>query len=217
MDDFVALQIECDAAAALFRQGFRCLQDYRFALTDAEPLFVCWAGGAEKLLKLTIGLSRLSHGREWPTKEEMRRKYGHDLVALNNAVVEIIESDKARSTVEPYLMRLCASTKDDKTLSALLTALSRYAVNGRFYNLDHLAGQAQPEPSPRQLLEAVHRSILSTDHSLLADLDHLVPRLNAVISVSMAGWCELIIRAWITGICGEDVRKWGHGFAYQDS
>jgi hypothetical protein len=44
----VALVREIDAASSLLRHGFAMLAEYRFALRDAEPVFDCLAGGAEK-------------------------------------------------------------------------------------------------------------------------------------------------------------------------
>lgn len=66
-----ALTDEVDATASLFVHGFRILQQYRFATRDADPLFVCPAGGSEKLLKLTLGLHRPEVHGTWPATRSM--------------------------------------------------------------------------------------------------------------------------------------------------
>jgi hypothetical protein len=71
-----ALSREIDAASSLLRHGFAILAEYRFASRDAEPVFACLAGGAEKLLKLTFGLATLDEGGGWPSKSTMQHA-GH--------------------------------------------------------------------------------------------------------------------------------------------
>jgi hypothetical protein len=63
-----ALSREIDAASSLLRLGFAILAEYQFAARDAEPVFACLAGGAEKLLKLTFGLATVADGGGWPPK-----------------------------------------------------------------------------------------------------------------------------------------------------
>ncbi|KOV87596.1 hypothetical protein [Nocardia sp. NRRL S-836] len=55
----IALSDEVDAAASLLRHGLALLETYTFAARDADTVFVCLAGGAEKLLKLSTGLHAL--------------------------------------------------------------------------------------------------------------------------------------------------------------
>ncbi|HEX8205434.1 MAG TPA: hypothetical protein VF587_05190 [Solirubrobacteraceae bacterium] len=47
----LALSAEIDATGTLFRHGHSILREYQFAGRDAEAVFVCLAGGVEKLLK----------------------------------------------------------------------------------------------------------------------------------------------------------------------
>jgi hypothetical protein len=68
-----ALSQEIDAAGTLLRHGHAILAQYRFAARDAEAVFVCLGGGAEKLLKLTLGLIQLDVDGMWPTKATMQR------------------------------------------------------------------------------------------------------------------------------------------------
>jgi hypothetical protein len=68
-----ALSREIDAASSLLRHGFAILDEYRFASRDAEPVFACLAGGVEKLLKLTFGLTTVADGGDWPSKPRCRK------------------------------------------------------------------------------------------------------------------------------------------------
>ena len=212
----VALSTEQEATASLLRQGFKIMDEYKFALTDAEPLFVCWAGGAEKLLKLTIGAAGIEYGGAWPALSVMQYTYGHDIVSLNKSVMDLIEQHKARSTVPGHVDQLQMFVAGDTALAGLLGALSRYAIRGRFYNLDHLAGSEQLERSPREMLETdVHQLFTAAHPALLTDLDTLRPKLNRLIAESFASWCHLIVRCWITGVFGDLAKQWGHGFRYR--
>lgn len=51
--------------------------EYRFASRDTEAVFVCFAGGAEKLLKLTAGMFAVDDHEGWPTKATMNRPRPH--------------------------------------------------------------------------------------------------------------------------------------------
>jgi hypothetical protein len=158
-----------DAASSLFQHGFRILQDYRFATRDADPLFVCLAGGSEKLLKLTLGLHGTEVDGTWPSAAVMQG-YGHKITELDAAVRNLIQSRSMQSTAPGYVRQLLDQVAHDPHLTQVLATLERYAVRGRFYNLDYLADKPQPEASPAELWEELHQDILKTRPELLAKL-----------------------------------------------
>jgi hypothetical protein len=137
-----ALSREIDAASALMRHGFAILDDYRFASRDAEPLFACLAGGTEKLLKLTFGLVTLDDGGSWPTKATMQNA-GHKIVELDATVRGLLVKRQRRSTAPGLIARLLEMVDGHPGVVLTLATLERYAVNGRFYNLDLLGGRAR--------------------------------------------------------------------------
>lgn len=209
------LSMEVDATSSVLKAGFFLLNNYRFSALDAEPLFALFSAGSEKLLKLTIGLNRHDADGAWPSRKQMR-KYGHDIFEMNGVVLAVIESQYQRSNVEDFVHGLLDEVRNDEILSILLNTFSRYATQGRFYNLDHLTESAQPEPSPAELWEDMHQLLLNANPDLLSDDAARRPALNRLIRESLAVWCELIQRSWMTGIVGDEAKHWGRQLSFSD-
>src|SRR5436190_1127328 len=126
--DLKALSDEVDAASSLFRHGFKILSDYRFASRDADPVFVCLAGGAEKLLKLTLGLYTLDTSQAWPDVKTMKSQWRHQIAALDGHVRDLLRGRLHLSTAEGYMRRLLDKTDHDAVLAQVLETLDRYAT-----------------------------------------------------------------------------------------
>lgn len=210
-----ALSHEVDAVSALFRHGFAILSEYRFASRDAEPVFVCLAGGCEKLLKLTIGLHELGLGRPWPSQRVMKNQWGHKIMRLDEHVREIINSNSRRSTAPGHIEELLNRVATDTIVPQVIATVSRYAEQGRFYNLDALGDMTQPLPSPAQLWNELHEILLEDRANSLAPLainaneewEDARRELNEAIVDSMKTWCNLIASAWSTGVLGDYAKK----------
>jgi hypothetical protein len=206
-----ALSEEVDAAAALLNHGFRILTGYRFAVHDADPLFVCLAGGVEKLLKLTLGLHGLEINNRWPSAREMQA-VGHAITELEERVRLVIRDRISLSTAPGYIRMLLDDVTADRYIDFALKTLERYAVRGRFYNLDYLGDRPQPEASPRELWEELHQELLAARPELLAKIASPTEweegrrEINALIGDSMRLWCELIARSWMTGVVGQQAK-----------
>ncbi|MEV6695435.1 hypothetical protein AB0M35_28610 [Micromonospora sp. NPDC051196] len=211
-----ALSHEVDAVSALFRHGFAILSEYRFASRDAEPVFVCLAGGCEKLLKLTIGLHELELGRPWPPQGVMRNQWGHKIKKLDERVREIINVRASNSTASGYVRGLLGEVAGDDIVTQVIATVSRYAEQGRFYNLDALGDAAQLQPSPAQLWNKLHEKLLEERCDSLAPLAVNADQawedgrreLNGAIVDSMRRWCKLIASAWMTGVIGSQAKTY---------
>jgi hypothetical protein len=207
-----ALSDEVDAVSSLFHYGFRILQGYKFATRDADPLFVCLAGGSEKLLKLTLGLHDMEIKGSWPSAS-MMQTFGHKIRALDDQVRSLIEDRCTNSTVPGYVQQLLDQVACDPYIEQVLTTLERYAVRGRFYNLDYLGDKPQPGPSPAELWEELHQALLKLRPDLLATLasaewEESRQAINRIIEESIRLWCELIARSWMTGVIGDQAQQW---------
>jgi hypothetical protein len=209
------LSSEVDATSSLLRAGFFLLYNYRFTALDAEPLFALFSAGSEKLLKLTIGLNRQDAEGTWPSRRQMRA-YSHDILEMNGVVLALIEDQFGRSNIEDYIQELHDEVRSDEVLAILLSTFSRYATQGRFYNLDHLADSTQAEPSPAKLWEDMHQLLLQANPALLSDDAGRRPALNRLIREALATWCELIQRSWMTGVFGAEARLWGPQLTISD-
>ncbi len=206
-----ALSDEVDAASSLFKHGFSILLGYKFAATDADPLFVCLAGGSEKLLKLTLGLHGLDVNGRWPAA--VIREYGHKITELDAEVQNQIRAGVTRSTASGYINQLLADVAKDPHIGQILLTFERYARHGRFYNLDYLGDNAHIEPSPAELWEQMHQALLRSRPDLvpkLASEQWEVARreVNQAIETSVRLWCSLISRSWMTGIFGQQAQLW---------
>lgn len=214
MDKVIALGDEVDAAASLLRHGLSLLAPYTFASRDAGAVFVCLAGGAEKLLKLSTGLHALDTSGSWPSKATMTG-IGHDIVKLHDHVrLLIVQGAPTGSTVPGYIAELLDKVDNDPHICKVLETLGTYAIKGRFYNLDHLADAPQLDDSPRQLWEALHQGLLKRHPNLLMQLASVDQsqaaraELNKLIISSITGWRELITCAWRTGVFGGLGKQW---------
>ena len=208
----VALSAEIDAASSLLRHGFGSLGEYEFASRDAEPTFACLAGGAEKLLKLTFGLATVDEGGGWPTKSTMQ-KAGHKIVALDATVRKLIVKRQDRSTAPGLIAKLLEMSDGHPGIVQVLATLERYAVDGRFYNLDMLGGRPHGSAGPHELWHELEMDILDANPEMLEQLagrEHRQARddMNGIIAWSLGMWCELLLRSWMTGVCGPSARQW---------
>lgn len=212
-DQGVALSYEIDATGTLFRHGLSILAEYRFAASDAEAVFVCFAGGTEKLLKLTYGLLAIDDGDEWPPQATMKDA-GHRITELDRHVRTALAERVDRSTAPGLIAKLLDWTAGDPGIAQILATLERYATNGRFYNLDRLGGVEQPGESPQALWEELQMMVIDANPELLEQMagperDDARRTINRIIALSLGAWCELIQRSWITAVCGAEAQRWG--------
>ncbi len=212
VEESVALSREIDAASSLLRHGFRILGEYRFASRDAEPLFACLAGGAEKLLKLLFGLVTVDEGGAWPSKATMQDA-GHRIVELDATVRGLLVERQGKSTAPGLVAPLLEMTDGHAGVVQILATLERYAVKGRFYNLDLLGGRAQGKASPEELWRELEMDIVEANPEMLdqaaaGQQQQLRDDMNRIIAWSLGIWCELLQRSWITGVCGDVAQQW---------
>src|SRR5215203_5637213 len=80
---WAALSKELDAAASLLAHGVRILQIDGYSVLDAPAVLACLATGAEKLLKLTIGIVAIEESGTWPNKKTMAERYRHAILDLD--------------------------------------------------------------------------------------------------------------------------------------
>jgi hypothetical protein len=81
---WAALSKELDAAASLLAYGVRILRIDGYSVLDAPAVLACLATGAEKLLKLTIGMVAVEETGTWPDKRTMAERYRHAILDLDH-------------------------------------------------------------------------------------------------------------------------------------
>jgi hypothetical protein len=204
-----AISNEIDAVTSLVRHGLRALEEYRFAAHDAERVFALLAGGAEKLLKLSIGF----HGRATRGRWESTRRRKHEIVRLDERTREIIREGVSSGDVVPHVGRLLDAVDQDANIDQILRTLQRYAMSGRYYNLDDLGDTPQPEDSPAQMWEELHQELFVAHPSLSHEdspegWEAERRALNEAIAGSLRRWYEMIEQAWRCGAFGTDAARW---------
>jgi hypothetical protein len=114
-----------------------------------------------------------------------------------------------RATHPKVISPLQDAVGADPHMGKLLETLTTYAKRGRFYNLDHLAGNPQETESPAkmwdQLIDAAFFSRADLQPLLGQDNEswtRLRRETNQMLVDSLSTWQALYARAWAHGVCG---------------
>jgi hypothetical protein len=199
------LSQEADDAAALFTHGLRITQEIRHDYNDAASAMSLLALGAEKMLKLTIGLARLSRSQPWPGRNYMHR-LGHKIVIADKRARRML--DLRCGTVPGHMQERAAKIDSDNVIALALPALERFADQGRFYFLDSLGEDPQTEAAPHSLWTSMVEDVMLANPQLRpmsgesASLDMSRSQVNLVIVASLRDWWEFYRVAWMTGVNG---------------
>lgn len=212
----MALETEARAAGRLGAEAIVLLQRFRGPELDADPLFACLAQAMEKVAKLTIGLAEQDACGVWPGLAAM---WGHDISQLDARARALLRDSMRRTSPTPYVRGLLDDVDRDAWIDQVLTAVTRYAEQGRFFNLDSLGDRPQTEASPVALWAKLEMAIAKADPALVDGLtsDAVLTSLNATIEESLRRWWELYWRTWANGVIGDEARRVGFQLRLEDN
>ena len=205
--DFHALTLEIHDARGSFSHGLAILRRIRSNTDDIAAVFSLLAIGAERLLKLTIGLAELVDNRPWPALTKMQA-FRHNIVDMDAEARTLLLARTHLSTVPGHLTQAIDMIDNDTTLAIGLDALSRYGSMGRFYYLDHLANAPQPTPPPRELWDVAEQGIVLSDAEIQRALatpafaHDAKAAVGTRLSHSLQRWWQTYQRAWTTNPFG---------------
>ncbi|MFC3990414.1 hypothetical protein [Actinoplanes siamensis] len=191
----------------------------RHDYTDSVVAMSLLALGAEKMLKLTIGMSERDQGRDWPTKKVMRENVGHRVLKADQNARALL--DAHAGTVPGLLDGMKTQVAADPVLPVVLNALDAFGDAGRFHYLDVLTGATPDDESPQTLWGELTTAMTVGDPALLADIKSTEnyergrQRLNKEITDSLTRWWELYIAAWRTGAIGDEAKRYAHELALE--
>lgn len=219
-DLVLPLLYEIESAANLLAGGITLLWRAEAGPHEPSAIFTTLAAGAEKLLKLSIGLLAVTETGTWPALGDMQRR-GHGILAMHveslNDLRRRLRDPMTSGTAALALTTLRQDVIDDPVLTLTLRSLSAYASDDGCHNLDRLAAKGRIGPSSRQLWDELERGILTEDHELRRTLGTREfdtvgrPGLNRAIGTSVVRWWRLHLYAWNTGVLGPAAQQWwGH-------
>lgn len=208
-----ALSYELEDAVALWAAGRAHLQQMR--PDGAGVVLSLLAAGAEKLLKLTLGLSALDTEGRWPSVHVMRQRWGHRIAELDEQVRALLLERIHLSNAQPFIRALLGRTETDPIRAELFGTLQDYASAGRFAHLDTLAGSTPDVPSPRQRWDGLASELVLARPQLLAglagpqqDFDACLAELAGLLDESLRWWQYALYRCWQHGLAGAEARRW---------
>ncbi|MFG1723225.1 hypothetical protein ACGFII_31860 [Micromonospora chalcea] len=161
----INLDNEANDAAVLFSHGLAITENINRDYTAAVAAMSLLALGAEKLLKLTVGLAHLDRGDPWPRQGYMRRDLGHRVATADKTARDLLNLN--RGTAPGDVQEKAAQVDGDKVLAVALAALERFGDTGRFYFLDSLGEQPQTERAPHFLWLDMVSEIMTAEPGLI--------------------------------------------------
>lgn len=132
----LALIQETETSVFLIHEGLLALNRLSGANDFYHGPLGLLAQGFERLMKVVICLDRLESQGTLPTLKEMR-KYGHNLIALADAIVNLSEGTRYADS-RPAARADIDFISSDEQLRELLAVLTDFGEWGRYYNLDTL-------------------------------------------------------------------------------
>lgn len=209
-----------DEARQLLAAGVHTLRGSKFMDPVRESVLTNWAMGAEKLLKVALGLHSLSQGRQWPSQKEMK-EYRHQIEKLDAQLMSAVDAWMQDAPRSPYLSAVVARVKDDPAWPRLRAALGLYGDQGRFRNLDTLTGTPQAHASPyeawEEAVQIAWRNSARTarwwskDWGAMSqsEFDEMSLAVHAAVTDSIVNWWFMITRLARHGFLGERGRVFG--------
>lgn len=156
----IALIAEITSTRNLLHYGTGVVESARFTDTTRDPIMTLLSIGFEKLFKLTVGIAALEREGAWPTRQVMKAVYGHKIVDLHANVMAQLHALAGSSM--PHVQALVADVAADPVVAPLMSALERYAQEGRFYTSDMLAGHVQKWEDPRETWQTLENVLMKT-------------------------------------------------------
>ncbi|MYF18075.1 MAG: DUF2511 domain-containing protein [Gemmatimonadetes bacterium] len=151
---FLCLLEELETSRELIKAGFGSLQEIDMGNTFYNMAHLVMARVFVLLMKCYISLVYEGQKGSYPDEKYMKR-LGHDLKALLNKICAEFYGGKTR----PLIQQEFDFITTDSTLQECIRILSLFGKQGRYYNLDIVAGSSQSPINPREEWESLEASI----------------------------------------------------------
>ena len=199
---------EFGSSQYVLASGIELLRAPHFA-RNRDAVLATVAVGVEKLEKLALGIMAVELGHGWPRMNG--NGWGHNVAVMDKRVRAALHEQLSDGRPAPYISQLLCTVDRDAVWLGIAEALEVYATQGRFYNLDAIAGIEQPRGNPLRLWEAAEQLALDRDPELKSAIgdDDFERRLNAALADSIYRWWAMVSLAGMHGVLGGD---WGKKF-----
>lgn len=168
------------------------------------------ANGFERFLKLTLAIAELESTGSLPDAEQLRRRFGHDLTKLNDAIAARANR-VAAYTARPAAQDDLAFLRTDALLRDILSALTLYAKQGRYHNMaTFLGGQSAGDAD--EAWQGIEASVLKASPEWAARLGDpaftgYYAELAKTLTASIQRYARAISRMWTLGPLGDLGRR----------
>jgi hypothetical protein len=217
-----ALIRETTASRNLLAYGLLALRRTRFIDTTRDPILTMLSIGAEKTMKMSLGLLNVAAEGRWLSRSVLKNTYRHDLVLMDSTLLTQLRGNLDRSTYVEVLAPLLDAVEADPLWQPVVAMLDRYGREGRFYNLDALAEVTQPDDDPEEYWNRVDQIAIDSDAEVkrawdacivdYSKIDEFNTVLNERIARSIEGWWRMICMAGVQGVLGDRGTGWGFDF-----
>lgn len=151
---FLCLLEELETSCELIKAGFGSLQEIDMDNTFYHLPHQLMASGFERLMKCYIALVYEGEKGSYPDMGYMKQ-LGHDLEALLEKLCTEFYGGKTR----PLIQQEFDFITTDQILQECLRILSLFGKQGRYYNLDIVAGSSQSPINPKEEWKSLEASI----------------------------------------------------------
>lgn len=170
-----------------------------------EPLL---ALGLERLVKVTYGLAVESETGTWPGSDI--KKFGHGIHRAHLACADWVKGHVVRATHPSLITSTLTQIELDPVAELILRHLEDYAFNGRFFNLDGLAGGGGEYSPSAEFWSRIDEAALAvgfrSPHTGLND-DQWSAMRNDLLRTSLRRIRTFYFQAWVQGVCGPTAKQ----------
>lgn len=209
----MALNREVEAGVRLSQEGIEALRRLDGANDFYHLPMQLLAQGFERLLKLTLALAELQTTGGLPPSKRLRTDYGHDIVALTDAVLERVANQPAYVR-RPAVQEDLHFIRHDAHLRRMLAVLSTFGKWSRYYRLEEFLDPdgVAPEDDPDRAWEAIETEILRRHPDWIQQLDpkaggRAFETIARDITTTLDRFARAITRMWTLGALHEEAKR----------
>jgi hypothetical protein len=168
----MALAYEVDAVVRLMKEGIAALRRLDGSSDFVHLPMQLLAQGLERLLKLTLALAELKDSGALPDPKTLKSTYGHDILALVDAVVGLVEGQD-EYVCRPAVQEDLSFLRDDSHLRSVLAALSTFGTWSRYYRLQEFLApeDVDPKDDPDRAWKRIEMELLQAHPDWMEQLE----------------------------------------------